>query len=145
MVTPIKQDLRVQPLRAAVTTSGITADANGFYYTAGEPVKIVGDAKVGKMAKIPGEVSIGLLNASFNKTQRMNGLDSRDRLPIITKYNFEVEGTAEGNLVAGDYIVDGTTTAGTYKAYDSTTNTVDQIKGIVWVGALTGKKFRFLM
>lgn len=145
MVTPIIQDLRVQPL-SAIPESGGVPDTEGFYYKAGETVKIIDDRTVGKMDLTAGEVSIGILQTSLSTTQRPGGLDARDRIAVLTRYNFLARGVAEGPLTAGQYIVDGDTTAGTFRVYNSAGgDTPDMIRGVVWKGALDAAEFEYLM
>lgn len=145
LIKPIVEDLRVGYLNAGVYYTDITADTDGMFYSAGDVVKIVGDEMVGLMDKTDGECSIGILENGIPARGRTNP-DARDRVSVLTKYNYKLIATAEGTVTAGEFVVDGTTTAGTFKTADSPdTDAAHVIRGVCWKGGADGETIEILV
>jgi len=120
--SPIRADLPEGILSAKVDTTQ-TKDADGYYYKAGDLVEIAADETI-KKATAGGRV-IGVLVSSIHESAAPEGLDSRHRVSVLTKYRKIVELTAEGAINAGDYVVASTTTPGRVKAASPLTVSID--------------------
>jgi len=166
----VAQLLRGEPLSAAVKTSGVTADADGYFYKAGAIVAIEGDATVRKCGT--SDKAFGILEDSLSDMTGRGikvALDANSRVSVIP-FRFGraiVRALAEGALEAGDEVVASTVTAGQFKkatalsiATGATPVTsgaangtgiviggsmTEKVCGIVWVGAATGKEAQILI
>ena len=67
VTSPVAYDLTVAGLPAKVYSTGVTADADGFYYTAGQLVEIAADETI-KAAATAG-AAIGILEDSIRQDQ----------------------------------------------------------------------------
>ena len=115
--SPLVWDLTTNPrLTAKVYSSGITADADGFYYKAGDLVEISGDETVKKAENVG--AAIGILDNSVSVRGNPEGIaDSRIRISVIPfGYSKVIEMVAEGNLTAGTRVCQGTTSKQAVKA-----------------------------
>lgn len=162
VTSPVAYDLTVAGLPAKVHADGVTADADGFYYKAGQLVEIAGDETI-KVATTAG-AAIGILEDSITTKTNPNGLDDRTRVTVLPfGYRRVLRMIAEGNLTAGTRVCQGTKSKQAVKAMSdlavavvvegSTTVTGDVTAaatlsggilpekeiGIVWKGADDGK------
>lgn len=163
VTSPVAYDLTVAGLPAKVYSTGVTADADGFYYTAGQLVEIAADETI-KAAATAG-AAIGILEDSITVKTNPNGLDARTRVTVLPfGYRRVLRMTAEGDLLAGTRVCQGTTSKQAVKAMSSLTAMVpegatqvtstaangkvvtltggilpEKEIGIVWKGAANGK------
>lgn len=102
MATNIVQDLRVQPLKVKINTTGLVA-ANGFWITPGTPMKITGDDTMGIAGT--GDAIDAYAQIAMNTEQYPTLADiARFRLPVISKYNYLISEVAGEQLTAGDKV-----------------------------------------
>ena len=161
VTSPVAYDLTVAGLPAKVHATGVTADADGFYYRAGQLVEIAGDETI-KIATTEG-AAIGILEDSITTKTNPNGLDDRTRVTVLPfGYRRVLRMIAEGDLTAGTRVCQGTTSKQAVKAMSdlavavvvegsgqTATTTVDATLsggilpekeiGIVWKGAANGE------
>lgn len=126
VTSPVAYDLTVAGLPAQVHSTGVTADADGFYYAAGQLVEIAADETI-KAAATAG-AAIGILEDSITTKTNPNGLDSRTRVTVLPfGYRRVLRMTAEGDLTAGTRVCQGTTSKQAVKAMSTlaATLTVD--------------------
>jgi uncharacterized Zn ribbon protein len=98
--SPVVYDLTKQPLPAKVDTNQ-TKDSEGYYYRQGDFVEIAGDETV----KISSTGSgIGVLQTSIHENQAPDGLDSRHRVAVLTRFKACIKATANGTISAGDMV-----------------------------------------
>jgi|GEM_PF-1815297 hypothetical protein len=150
--SPVRGYLPEGILSAKVDTTQ-TKDADGYYYKAGDLVEIVADETVGK-ATTSGK-AIGVLVSSIHESSAPEGLDSRHRVSVLTKFRAIVEFTAEGAINAGDAVTTSTTNPGRVKALPpetideggTATHTIDYRDpiGICWKGGADGSKVLVLI
>jgi len=161
VTSPVAYDLTVAGLPAKVYATEVTADADGFYYRAGQLVEIAGDETI-KIATTEG-AAIGILEDSITTKTNPNGLDDRTRVTVLPfGYRRVLRMIAEGNLIAGTRVCQGSTSMQAVKAMSdlavavvverngqTAITTVDATLsggilpekeiGIVWKGAANGK------
>lgn len=165
--SPIVYDLTKQPLPAKVDTTQ-TKDSEGFYYRAGDLVEIAADETIRKATA--GGRAVGVLLTSIHENQAPDGLDSRHRVAVLTKFKAVVRMIAEGAIAAGQHVVASTTTPGRVKAASNLKVSVDagsttvtstaangdittvsgsvlpeEIIGICWKGGADGEEVLILM
>jgi len=115
VTSPVAYDLTVAGLPAKVYSTGVTADADGFYYKAGQLVEIAADETI-KVAATAG-AAIGVLEDSITVKTNPNGLDARTRVTVLPfGYRRVLRMTAEGDLTAGTRVCQGTTSKQAVKA-----------------------------
>ncbi len=115
VTSPVAYDLTVAGLPAKVYSTGVTADADGFYYKAGQLVEIAADETI-KVAATEG-AAIGILEDSITTKTNPNGLDARTRVTVLPfGYRRVLRMTAEGDLTAGTRVCQGTTSKQAVKA-----------------------------
>ena len=113
--SPVAYDLTVAGLPAKVYSTGVTADADGFYYKAKQLVEIAADETI-KVAATEG-AAIGILEDSITTKTNPNGLDARTRVTVLPfGYRRVLRMTAEGDLTAGTRVCQGTTSKQAVKA-----------------------------
>lgn len=106
VTSPVAYDLTVAGLPAGVYATGVTADADGFYYKAGQLVEIAADETI-KAAATAG-AAIGILEDSITVKTNPNGLDARTRVTVLPfGYRRVLRMTAEGDLTAGTRVCQG--------------------------------------
>lgn len=161
VTSPVAYDLTVAGLPAKVYADGVTADADGFYYRAGQLVEIAGDETI-KVATTEG-AAIGILEDSITTKTNPNGLDDRTRVTVLPfGYRRVLRMIAEGNLTAGTRVCQGSTSMQAVKAMSDLAVAVvvegngqtaittveatlsggilpEKEIGIVWKGAANGK------
>lgn len=140
VTSPVAYDLTVAGLPAKVYATGVTADADGFYYKAGQLVEIAADETI-KVATTEG-AAIGILEDSITTKTNPNGLDDRTRVTVLPfGYRRVLRMTAEGDLTAGTRVCQGTISKQAVKAMsDPAGGTLPEKEiGIVWKGAANGK------
>lgn len=94
-------------MSAAVKTEGVTADADGYYYRAGQLVEITGDEQVGIAATA--NKAVGILLSSITTKTNPRGLDGRTRVDVhFFGFRKIFRVTAEGTLTAGQRVTQGT-------------------------------------
>jgi len=98
--SPVVYDLTKQPLPAKVDTAQ-TKDSEGYYFRSGDLVEIAGDETVRKSTTGKG---IGVLLTSIHENQAPNGLDSRHRVAVATRFKYVIKATANTVLTAGDMV-----------------------------------------
>ena len=104
--SPVAYDLTVAGLPAKVYSTGVTADADGFYYKAKQLVEIAADETI-KVAATEG-AAIGILEDSITVKTNPNGLDARTRVTVLPfGYRRVLRMTAEGDLTAGTRVCQG--------------------------------------
>lgn len=116
---PLEEDLSINPLTAKVKSDGVTADADGFYYRAGQFVEITGDEQIGVAANAG--KAIGQLKGSLTTKNAPQGIDD-SRLSISVYpfgYKRLLRMTAEGALTAGTKVCQGSTSLQAVKAMGS--------------------------
>jgi len=115
VTSPVAYDLTVAGLPARVYATGVTADADGFYYKAGQLVEIAADETI-KAAATAG-AAIGILEDSITVKTNPNGLDARTRVTVLPfGYRRVLRMTAEGDLTAGTRVCQGTISKQAVKA-----------------------------
>jgi len=118
VTSPVAYDLTVAGLPAKVYSTGVTADADGFYYTAGQLVEIAADETI-KAAATAG-AAIGILEDSITVKTNPNGLDARTRVTVLPfGYRRVLRMIAEGDLTAGTRVCQGTASKQAVKAMAS--------------------------
>lgn len=140
VTSPVAYDLTVAGLPAKVHAAGVTADADGFYYRAGQLVEIATDETI-KVAETAG-AAIGILEDSITTKTNPNGLDDRTRVTVLPfGYRRVLRMTAEGALTAGTRVCQGTPPKQAVKAMSTSSGGTQPEKeiGIVWKGAANGK------
>ena len=125
VTSPVAYDLTVAGLPAKVFATEVTADADGFYYRAGQLVEIAGDETI-KIATTEG-AAIGILEDSITTKTNPNGLDDRTRVTVLPfGYRRVLRMTAEGDLTAGTRVCQGTTSKQAVKAMSPLTAMVSE-------------------
>lgn len=165
VASPVAEELTVAPLRAKVKSTGVTPDADGFYYRARQLVEITGDEEVGLATTA--QAAIGQLEDSITTRTNPNGLDSRTRISVLP-FGFRrvLYMTAEGQLTAGTKVTQGSTSKQAVKAASALTIATgatavksaaesgagtlaggippEIIIGVVWKGAANGGTAKIL-
>lgn len=115
VTSPVAYDLTVAGMSAKVYSTGVTADADGFYYAAGQLVEIAADETIKAAATVG--AAIGILEDSITVKTNPNGLDARTRVTVLPfGYRRVLRMTAEGDLTAGTRVCQGTTSKQAVKA-----------------------------
>lgn len=167
MATPIVQDLRVQPLKAKLYTSGLSA-SDGFWVKEGTPVYFSADETVRVSGS--GDPIDAYTQIAMNTSQYPTLTDvARFRIPLISRYNYLIRATAGENLAvreqvglagANNRVMKLAALAATVGAGSATASTVDattptvaltggklpvQGAGVVFHGATTGNEVQILL
>lgn len=163
MVTPIRMDLKDQPLQAKVDLAQ-AVDGDGFYYREGDYVEISADQTIKKLTS--DGIAFGQLDSSIHEDSAPEGLEAAHRVAVLTKYRQLTTFISEGPTVAGENLISATTTPGQLKVASNiavkagaTPVTSDaangeilegsvlpeEILGKCWIGATDGNEGQILI
>ena len=133
-VTCVSRELlRGEPLSAAISLSGLTADSEGFFYKPGDLVEICGNEQVKKATTTGTAFGVCLTGLSDARQQGISlAPDASSRVNVMPfKYTQAVIRCTAGEvLVAGELVILDSVAAGKVK---KTTTKADAF-GIVWIG-----------